>query len=526
MTLNVAATAIPGTYNTILLRGTSAGLTDVTVALPLTITAVGNFTLAAAPATISAVQGAGGTTVVNATRSGGFSGALTFAVTTASGAALPAGLTAAVTSTATADSYTLTTNAAASLAPGVYNVLVTATSPGVSAQSVAVAITVTAPASLARLDFSACAQVQKPIWLAYQDGSGAWTTVTPSGDVYQFSITASTGGYTYVVAPGTSFITRVYYFAKSEAGTVTPACGGDLPGTGKTLHGTFTGLQSSTDRATFSLAGSWNGQNQSASTFQLNVIPTGAWDLLAYRRSGVSPASDRMLIRRDQDIPDGGSFAPIDFNSSEALPSASAQITLSGVAANESISQSMYYRTGAACSAMGFLYSGSSTGPAVTVNGWPSTAPQRATDLHLMELLSFNGANGRGIAYAAHTLVDRTLQMPTYPTPVVTSSATSYKRLQIVVPVAPDYDSGFIIYYDGTSTHSVVLTESPGYVAGATSGTFLMPDLSAASGFLPSWEPAASASTNWSVNLFTSSWPFQLCTDGAIARYVTVAGTN
>ncbi len=168
VTLSVATSVAPGGYQ-LTVHATGSGVTAATASFALTVTAstpAGSFTLAATPATITVVQGAAGSTNITATRSGGFNGALTFAVTTASGATLPAGLTAAVTSTGAPDSYTLTANATAALAAGVYSVLVTASSPGVTTQNTAVAVTVTAAGSLVRLDFSPCFTFSKPIWLA------------------------------------------------------------------------------------------------------------------------------------------------------------------------------------------------------------------------------------------------------------------------------------------------------------------------------------------------------------------------
>ncbi len=349
--------------------------------------------------------------------------------------------------------------------------------------------------------------------------------MVPTGDVYQFNITSSTAGYAFVTSGSTSFYTRVNYISRAEASIATTNCGSDISATGKTVNGTFTAV-GSTDRATVSLANSYIGLRLPGSTFQFNAVPTGLWDVIAYRHNDAAPASDRMLIRRDQDIPDGGSLALIDFNGSEAVAATSAQITLSGAAANELVTQSMYYATGTACSSFGFLYQTTSTGPNAVAYGWPSTAPQRATDLHLMQFTSFNGANGRGVTQATHSLTSRVLNMLPYPTATVTSSGTSYKRMQFVAPVAPDYDNGFVIYYDAAAAHNVVVALTSGYLAGAASGTFAMPDLTGTPGFLPSWEPAVGALTQWSVNLSTATWPRPACSDGAIARYVTVTGIN
>jgi alpha-tubulin suppressor-like RCC1 family protein len=95
------------------------------------------FALSLGTAAVPLTPGATARTFIKATRSGGLTGTISYAV---SGA--PAGLQVAIAATSTQDSSTVTITAAATLAAGVYPIVVNATAPGALAEQAMIAVTV------------------------------------------------------------------------------------------------------------------------------------------------------------------------------------------------------------------------------------------------------------------------------------------------------------------------------------------------------------------------------------------------
>ena len=147
VTLNIAAlnTTTPGSY-TVTLRGAGTGVTAQTLALPLTVSPVGTFTVAGPTTATSAAAGTTVSIPIRVARAGGFGSRVAF---TASGA--PTGATVTFDSTArvgtTDTTVTLRVTLPATLAPGTYPITVSAVTPGLAAQTTTVNLTVTAATS-------------------------------------------------------------------------------------------------------------------------------------------------------------------------------------------------------------------------------------------------------------------------------------------------------------------------------------------------------------------------------------------
>ena len=144
--LAAAANATAATTN-LTVRATGTGVTAQTATLALTVVAapVPNYSLAVGSGTISLAQGASNNTqVVNITRSGGFTGAVTLAAE-----GLPTGVTASFNPASTSGpSSTLTLTAAANAATGTATVTVRGTATGVQGdKTTTFTLTVTAAAA-------------------------------------------------------------------------------------------------------------------------------------------------------------------------------------------------------------------------------------------------------------------------------------------------------------------------------------------------------------------------------------------
>jgi subtilase family serine protease len=141
-TFTVASTTVAGTYP-ITVTGTGGGLTHAaTVSLTVTTAATPAFTLAAAPTSISVVQGSSGSSSITTTVSGGFSSAVAL-----SASGQPTGVTASFSPTSIAapgsGTSTLTLAVASTTVAGTYAITVTGTGGGIT-HTATVSLTVTA----------------------------------------------------------------------------------------------------------------------------------------------------------------------------------------------------------------------------------------------------------------------------------------------------------------------------------------------------------------------------------------------
>jgi len=143
LTINVAGTVAPGNF-TLTVNGSSAGQTDKTTTVTLTVLPPPNYQLSTTPNSVSIPAGATGTTTVNIDRTN-FTGAVTLALD-----APPQGITATFNPAApTGNTSTATISVPAIAVLGTYNVTIKGTASGVSGgdRTTTVAVTVTAAAN-------------------------------------------------------------------------------------------------------------------------------------------------------------------------------------------------------------------------------------------------------------------------------------------------------------------------------------------------------------------------------------------
>ncbi|TVP56834.1 MAG: hypothetical protein EA351_07355, partial [Gemmatimonadales bacterium] len=254
---------------------------------------------------------AGSTLSVSATvtRSGGFEGGVTVEVL-----GLPSGVTVSVTGggTGTTANFGIELAVAASVAAGSHELTVRATGTGVAAVSRTFALTVSEPdpggdPAQVTLDFGGCLASDQPIWVGYLDGSAGWEQVAGSGPVWTFEITADEVAYAWVSDHGL-IMTQVTHLTREELLAVQPlrVCSPDR-GEG-VMTGTVSGLGSS-EIATVSMGFGSGVATGAAPQLEVSRLADGVVDLVAGRidlTSGMIP--DRLLIRRDVEVVDGGSL--------------------------------------------------------------------------------------------------------------------------------------------------------------------------------------------------------------------------
>ena len=179
--------------------------------------AVANYTLSAAPASLSVVAGSTGTSTITVTPSNGFSASVALTAT-----GLPTGVTASFSPASATTTSTLTFTVAASAAAGTSTVTVTGTSGSLS-HTTTVALTVTA-AAVANYTLSA-----SPSSVSVVVGSTATSTitVTPSNGFTGSVALTATGlptGVTAAFSPTSATTTSTLTFtasASAVAGTST-----------------------------------------------------------------------------------------------------------------------------------------------------------------------------------------------------------------------------------------------------------------------------------------------------------------
>jgi hypothetical protein len=373
------------------------------------------------------------------------------------------------------------------------------------------------------LDFSACAVADRPLWVAGQNGTNPWAVVTAVNNVYQFNVTSGRGGFTFVLSSAGGTQTLVQLMTQAEL-TATPFvfCG---PGpAGKTVSGTAASV-SATDQALISLGGGQAVVTPATLNFTINGVASGLQDLLGYRRALIGgTVGQSAIIRRDQNIADGGSVGTVDFAGSEAFVPADATITVAGLVGGESVPlHSMDYRLGAGCEGAA-LYSFGDGGTSFTASGIPALQ-QRATDFHGVTIHAQITATGafRSITEYFHTMADRTVTLSAaMPTPTITTLAGPYKRLQAVYTLPTDFN--FVTQFTySAGTKSVTLLATLGYLAGPAT-TLGFADYSALAGWDNNWAPATTDTGNWTATATGGSLG-SLCTENANRKIGLATGT-
>ncbi len=454
------------------------------------------------------------------TRSGGYEGGVTVEVL-----ALPSGVTASVTGggTGTTASFGIELAVAASAAAGSHELTVRATGTGVAAVTRTFALTVTEPdqggdPADVSLDFSACRAVDQPIWVGYKDGSAGWEQVTGSGPVWTFEITADEVAYAWVSDDGL-IMTQVTHLTREELLAVQPLriC---APARGEAvMTGTVSGLDS-TDIAMVSMGSGSGVATGAAPQLEVTMLTEVEVDLIAARVDPtVGMLPDRLLIRRDVEVVDGGSLGTLDFEGSEAFDPAFATVNVGGAAGGTN-SLLMGYFSGSQCLGNNVslgLAPGAST---AQMPGVPE-ALQRDGDFHQYTATEIENGSSRLATEFHRALASRTIELPPAIDPTVSELSGIGRRVSADVPLPSgfrDGDFGMLmaqVIGEGRSNNTAV---SLARISGNT-GTVATEDLSDAPGWSAEWTVPSNGSTQWVVQLTATYAPggtvADFCNEGA-----------
>ncbi len=179
------------------------------------------------------------------------------------------------------------------------------------------------------------------MWVAFQDGDGAWTRALPATSngnvVFQATIASPRGGIATAFQVGSGLTSLQVFFGAPEelaiVGFTNPRfCGSAVV---KSLRGRVAGL----DTAEFAIIraaffADAVAHPATGGEFVLDVLPPGPQDLLATRvvRTNGIDSIPQMILRRGIDLPDGATLPVLDFAAPEAFAPAVANVSLAGTA--------------------------------------------------------------------------------------------------------------------------------------------------------------------------------------------------
>ena len=543
--------SVPAGNYTITIRAKGSGVADATAALAFTVTgAQAQFSLVPLTRTFSIPAGGRDSTLVIVARNTGFTGAIALSLLNP-----PAGVTATSNPssvTGSAAQAWVILNTTATTSPGTYTITIRGSATGQSDATTTVTLTVTAGTSSGNVtvDLSACAP-NKILWIAGQDGTGAWTRLAGANDLYRFNVTSGKGGVAWVSDLNGAKTLHVRLATQPEL-TAAPFAPCRAQGALKFVSGSVTGLTSS-DFAQVWMGGGGAAALAAAPSLGFAIIRDGPQDLTAYRYAFPDNAADRVIIRRDLNLASGAVLPALDLSatSAEAVKTDTAKTTLTGLIAQEIPTFGLAYLTGVNCEPSLFklwaTINPKNATDSVLVTGVPS-ALQRATDFHEFLVTTGNGSEnpatlmlGTQTFYAPlpaarttrvfyHSLARRTVALGApLAAPTVTKLGGPYKRLQAVVTIPADYTSGVTLDYgSGQSNPSVSFFASLGWL-GATAGSptpvgVAVPDFSGVAGWDNSWAPLSSDFVSWSVTTTGTNLSTTQCVEGGFIKTARMNG--
>jgi uncharacterized membrane protein len=501
----VGATVAPGTVP-VVITGLLGGL-SATVTFQVTVTAAAtpDFGVSLAPASLTVTAGQAATTTVTVTRSGGFAGNVVFGTS-----ALPTGVTATFTpGTVSGTTAQLQVQTTAGTPAGTYNVSVIGTGTGVGTRQVNLQLIVNpggGGGGGGNVVWQFCADERFPIWFGFRDGTtGGWTRVLPGANqTYAFTISADRGAVTYVTDDnGADFDVTTILLSRAELIALGQSECVSNPAR-KTLTGTVAGLGAG-QTATVNV-GSGTANAALNGPFTVTDVADGVVDLLAARVTFDIPTfsnvADRLILRRNLNLPNNGAIPLLDFGAAEAFAPASASYTFGNAGSDQLLVISGFSTPNGLTGFFGFgpLTGGGATR---TVYGVPLARTQ-AGDLHYVFATATAGPTiARSVAQYNRELTNRTLTLgPILQSPMVEVVAVApYRRARASGTWQAEYNQGVGVTFTQTSGggRSWSVTSSADYLGGAT---YLLevPDLSGASGFNTTWGLLPGAGTEWAVS--------------------------
>ncbi|MGH7582985.1 MAG: hypothetical protein ACREL5_07165 [Gemmatimonadales bacterium] len=525
-TVTVGASVNPATYP-VTINGSGTGVANASATLSVVVTAATGFTLSPSPASLSAAQGTNGISTITVNRTGGFSSAVAL-----SASGLPTGVTASFNPTsATGNSSVLTLTASASAAVGMSTVTVTGTSGALTAHTT-ITLTVTSSGgggNTLTLDYSLCDASEQPIWVAYKDGTGAWTVASGTNHIYHITISSNSGGYAAVTGSAGIYNTNVYLGTKNDLTLVPIAfCTTPTVTGGYTVGFTVAGLQSQSSLAFLGLGGSLATAFGFNPAGQFLHVPAGTFDLIGYaQQSATAPSStDRGYVQRGVAVSADMNLGSIDFGGSHSFAPMPGTITITNPVGGETFTANLGYLTSAACY-RSELWSAVNAPSTFTGYGIP-TSQQTSGEYHSLIINGDTPTSSRSDFEDFQAFGNRNVTLPALLAGVnIMRSGTAYTIEAATFTAPTDITSPYMSFYyaDGTNFNSAQISASPTYLASA-GYSLAMPDFSSLTGFSNSWEPMVGNSMAWSLTAGSAPLLGNQCTEGFGFKSTESSGSN
>ena len=535
--LAVAAGVAAGTYNATI-TATGQGVTQATGTLQITVPPAPGFSLAIVAGGISVATGGVGEVGITLQRTN-FTGPIELSLLNP-----PVGVTATFTpSSTTANTALLTLIVNPTATHGVIPLIIRASAPGMADRTATFDLTIRAPAAATRVEYQFCDPAAAPVFVAFQDGGGAWQPVTASAlgsqVNYAFDIAAGRGGVMMVFKTSVAeamarnkvalrreviasrvqanarrslldvYETYIIYGTTNELvqdGIET--CGATVPT--KTIRAPVAGVPVGS-YAFLSLTGAT--EIFDPATDPNPVVLTGVSsrtnDFVA-ARTVPGNAPDRIIIMRNTNLPDGASLPTIDFNAASALIPATAQVTVSGQG-NDNLEAFVDLITP---NGHHGLWSELTSGPA-PVRPWAGLRPSDMMSSEFHALIVFaSPQNQNGDFRVTQRYVDfvtnQTLALgPSISLPNISqASSGTYPRLRFQGALPAEYDRGvaFSAAPDSGSGNFFSVAVTTAYLRAAGNGftyDVVIPDLTA----LPNF-PLASGLSLGATAVEVDAWGF------------------
>ena len=455
LTVAVDAAVAPGNkIITISAAGDNVTTARATLTLVVTAASAGSFVLVPNPATLSPAVGAGPvTSTITITRTAPFTGAVALSVTVGGS---PPGINASIDPPSVpGNAATLSVSATTAAVNGTYTVFVRGTGSGVADATASVTITVF---TLGGFTVTFCTGGE-PVWVAAQDGGGAWTRVQRSaGGTYDFAFASGKGGIAFVDTIGSGTVLNVVYGSYGELYSLVPSVNSSGCGL-KVVNGTVANVGAG-QLATISLGSSTASTSPALPgfpAFMLNNVPAGGLYLVASRADAATGTADKIILRRAVNMPNGLHLGLLDFNTAEAFPPATANVSVTGLGSDDASIATVFIGA-VGSNTVGML----SLVPSYTTGATPYAAiPAGALNnaIEMQQLIAVaEAADPRFVRLAGiffHTPTDRTITMgPVLSTPTITKLVTAPNvRPQLQLASQSQYDRLISARYDQSSVN-------------------------------------------------------------------------
>ena len=351
------------------------------------------------------------------------------------------------------------------------------------------------PAPTGNVEFAFCSGDRAPEWVAVQDGDAAWVRLLPAaGTFYQTRFTTGRGGLAYVDGDGHNLVVRF----GTAAELATTCAQGTKHVTGTAANIGVNGLAS---LALGSVQSSHPGSNNGP--FNLYNVPEGPQDLFAARfpSGSLEYPSDRIILRRAQDLPAEGELALLDFESAEAFVPVTARVTAVGLDGplDAEITSWWLGRRGATTALV--MWSGAITQGSAT---WHAVPEERleANDLNALHVTTYDaGGRYRSVITYLRRVGDLAVQMgpPLERPEVIRVTQSPYLRPRVLLASQAEYQrsASARFYQVGLA---VTVTMSSAYLGNTpATWTLELPDFSLVDDWNAAWGLDPAANLQWDI---------------------------